>query len=209
MKAPFYSPVARNGFVRASFLGLTAALFLLSSGSAQQDRKILFERIFRSELVSVTPVYAEGRAGDSNAIVGLDTRANLMAIGGTLRGGILPSQSSASGRVVGHTTASIRLPAGVFLDKTKEIQIASGTGTFVADADNLRFEFSGTVIVRWVQDDSGNYTGIRWTDFSAGITKFEGKHEGSRGHFLGTRLLVGDPEITSQSGIIIYRLFKD
>jgi hypothetical protein len=60
----------------------------------------------------------------------------------------------------------------------------------------------------WTPDRSGHYNGVRWTDFSGTIFNVEGRHQGAKGHLVGTRLLIGDPDIRSQSGLIIVRLLR-
>jgi hypothetical protein len=168
--------------------------------SAQESA--LYEMVLRSGLTSTTPVYAEGHEGDENFIIGFNTTSDAFLITTGMPNGVVPQPSVDLGDPVGTAVSEIRLPEGTFVDTSSSIQIASGTATLTTPGGSL--SYTGTVIIRWVHDDQGNYQGTRWTDFSMGITDATGQFAGLAGHVVGTRFLVGTP-ITFQSGIMILR----
>jgi hypothetical protein len=71
--------------------------------------------------------------------------------------------------------------------------------------DSMSFDTRGTAIVHWCQDEQSRYNGIRRTDFSGTMTNIRGRDTDSKGHFFGTRLLLGDPQLRSQCGLITIR----
>ncbi len=171
---------------------------------AEAQDQILIERLFRSVLTSVTPIYESGQDGNQDAIVGLRTESTVFEIHEPIENGVIPKPLASDAEPLGRVVAELRFLGDARLDKSKPLQILVGKARFVSRG--MRFEAKGTSIVHWCKDDGGAYNGVRWTDFSGAITNIEGRHAGAKGHMVGTRLLVGDPEMKGQSGLIILRL---
>lgn len=164
---------------------------------------VLVERLFRSVLISVTPVYAEGQQGNPDAVIGLDTESKLFEINEPIEKGVIPKPRQSDAEPVGRSFAQLRCIGRARLDKSKPMQVLVGKAKCVGKTMN--FEAKGTAIVHWGKDENGNYNGVRWTDFSGTMFNIKGRPEGSKGHMVGTRLLIGDPEIEAQSGLVITR----
>jgi hypothetical protein len=191
-----------------TFVAMTTALYVSGVVGdlqlAKGQEPILIERLFRSVLTSVTPIYESGQEGNQDAIVGLRTESTVFEINEPIENGVIPRPRASDAEPLGRVVAELRFLADGRLDKSKPLQILVGKARFTGRA--LRFEAKGTSIVHWCRDEGGAYNGVRWTDFSGAITEIHGRHEGAKGHMVGTRLLVGDPEMTGQSGLIILRL---
>jgi hypothetical protein len=189
-------------------VAMVPALYVLGAVDglevAEAQEQILIERLFRSVLTSVTPIYESGQDGNQDAIVGLRTESTVFEINETIENGVIPKPRASDAEPLGRVVAELRFLGDATLDKSKPLQILVGKARFVSRG--MRFEAKGTSIVHWCKDDAGAYNGVRWTDFSGAITNIEGRHAGAKGHMVGTRLLVGDPEMRGQSGLIILRL---
>lgn len=187
-------------------MGFAVTIQGLAGGQrvAEAQEQILIERLFRSVLTSVTPIYESGQDGNQDAIVGLRTESTVFEINEPIENGLIPKPRASDAEPVGRVVAELRFLGDARLDKSKPLQILVGKAKFVSRA--MRFEAKGTSIVHWCKDDSGAYNGVRWTDFSGAITNIAGRHAGAKGHMVGTRLLVGDADMKGQSGLIILRL---
>ena len=149
---------------------------LAVSGAAVGQEPKVTERLFRSRLTSVTPVFAPGQAGNLNAVIGFDTESVVYEINEPIEKGVIPKPRQSEAEPIGRMHGELRLPAGERVDKSKPMQIFAGTAKFVSRG--MRFEGRGTSIIHWCQDGNGQYSGIRWTDFSGTITNIEGRHQG-------------------------------
>jgi len=174
--------------------------------NVQGQERVLIERLFRSILTSVTPLYEDGQDGNSDAIVGLRTESTVFEIQESIENGLIPKPRESDAAPLGRVVAELHFLGDARIDKSKPLQILVGKARFTSPA--MRFDAKGTSIVHWCQDDSGAYNGVRWTDFSGTITNIEGRHAGAKGHLVGTRLLIGDPELRAQSGLLILRLAR-
>lgn len=191
----------------AAVLGAVSFIWLSAvSQRAQAQEQILIERLFRSQLTSVTPIYEDGQEGNPDAIVGLRTESTVFEIKEPIENGLIPKPRESDAEPLGRIVANLRFMGDARADKTKPMQILVGKARFTSRA--TRFEATGTSIVHWCKDDGGAYSGVRWTDFSGAISEVEGRHAGAKGHLVGTRLLVGDPDLRAQSGLIILRLVR-
>ena len=191
----------------ATILGAVSVIWLLTTSQhAQAQEQVLIERLFRSVLTSVTPVYEAGQDGNPDAIVGLRTESTVFEIQEPIENGLIPKPRESDAEPLGRMVAELRFMGDARADKTKPRQILVGKAKFRGRA--ISFEATGTSIVHWCKDDGGEYNGVRWTDFSGAIAKVEGRHAGAKGHLVGTRLLVGDPDLRAQSGLIILRLVR-
>lgn len=170
-----------------------------------QELKVV-ERLFRSVLTSVKPVFAPGQAGNLNAVIGFDTESTVFEINEPIEKGLIPKPRQSEAEPIGRMHGELRLADGARVDKTKPMQIFVGTAKFVGRG--MKFDASGTSIIHWCQDGNGAYSGIRWTDFSGTVSNIEGRHQGAKGHLVGTRLLMGDPELKAQSGLLIARFME-
>jgi hypothetical protein len=142
--------------------------------------------------------------GNRDAVIGFDVESTVFEINEPIERGVIPKPRQSDAEPVGRMFSQLRLIGDQRVDKDRPMQMATGTARFVGRA--MRFEGRGTSIIHWCQDDAGRYNGIRWTDFSGTITHIEGRHAGAKGHLVGTRLLVGDPDLQGQSGLILLRL---
>jgi len=193
--------------VMASYAGMGPIGF--DRCTLANEEPVLFEIVLRTELVYSIPIYEQGHENDPTRIIGFSTAANTYLINAPMDSGILPPTEQDLGAPIGTTTGEIYFPAGVYLDKSLEFQIAGGSGMFTMSGATVSFE--GSSIIRWIQnpDDPSLQPGdVRWTDFSMGITETTGNLAGWKGHVVGTRLLTGSSQnpITFQSGIVIFRL---
>jgi hypothetical protein len=177
-----------------AFAGATVA-------SAQEPPVV--ERLFRSVLTSVTPVFASGQEGNMDAVIGFNTESTVFEINEPIERGFIPRPRQSDAEPIGRMFGELRCIGNARVDKSQSMQVFSGRARFVGRA--MRFEAAGTSIVHWCKDDSGPYNGIRWTDFSGEIRNIEGRREGGGGHVVGTRLLIGDPALRAESGLLIVR----
>ncbi len=177
-------------------------LYQAPSAGAQEHK--LTERLFRTVLTSVKPIYAAGHEGNPREVIGFHTESTVFEITEPIQKGIIPRQLPKGVEPIGRLHGELRLMGNARVDRSQPMQIFVGTAHY--EGRNMKFDAKGTSIIHWVQGAEGKYHGIRWTDFSGTITHLEGRREGSHGHLVGTRLLVGDPEEHLQSGLIILRL---
>ncbi len=192
---------------RVMFSVLLVAVSLCAVATPRKalgQQQTVVERLFRSVLTSVIPLYASGQEGDPNALVGLRTESTVFEINEPIEKGLIPKPQVSGAEPIGRMVGHLRCMDGGRVDKSKPMQIFVGTVTFRGRA--MKFEAKGTSIVHWCRGDNGAYNGVRWTDFSGAVTNIEGRHAGAKGHLVGTRLLVGDPDLKGQSGLIILRL---
>jgi hypothetical protein len=166
----------------------------------------LVERLFRTNIVSATPVFAEGQAGNRDAIIGFDVESILYEINEPIENGVIPRPRQSDPEPIGRMTAQLRCLGDAVVDKTKPMQLFVGRGRYVGTG--MRFNVRGTSILHWSKDDAGDYSGIRWSDFSGAISDVQGRHAGAKGHLVGTRLLIGDPDLRAQSGLVIVRFMR-
>ena len=192
--------------VAAVLVAVSVVWSLTGTQRAQAQEQILIERLFRSVLTSVTPIYESGQDGNPEAIVGLKTESTVFEIQEPIENGLIPKPRESDAEPLGRMVAELRFLGDARADKTKPMQILVGKTRFISRA--TRFEATGTSVVHWCKDDDGAYGGVRWTDFSGAITNIEGRHAGAKGHLVGTRLLVGDPDLRFQSGLVILRLVR-
>lgn len=186
-------------------LGVSLVVVWSASGSsAAAQEPELFEIVVRSGLTSITPIYETGQPGNQDAIIGFDVTSDVYLITVPVINGILPSPNVNLGDPIGTSISQVRLPAGTYVDKTLDYQTGMSTGTLTLDIGSL--SYSGSGVIRWVHDAAGTYQGVRWSDFSMGITEATGSLAGWGGQVVGTRLLVGDPSLTFQSSLTIFRL---
>jgi hypothetical protein len=191
-----------------TFLGLAVAILVgsiaMGTRTAAGQEHRLTERLFRSVLTSVTPVYAPGHEGDPREVIGFNTESRVFEINEPIEQGLIPKPRQSGAEPIGRMVGRLRCLGNARVDRTKPMQVFVGTARY--DGRNMQFTASGTSIIHWCQGADGQYNGIRWTDFSGTITHVEGRREGAHGHLVGTRLLVGDPDERLQSGLIIVRL---
>jgi len=194
------------GVVSAVLLSVTVVWAFAAPEMARGQEPVVVERLFRSVLTSVEPVYAPGEEGNADAVIGLDTESTLYEINEPIEKGLIPRPRQSDAEPIARMFGQLRCMGRARLDKSKPLQILVGRAKCVGRT--MRFEAKGTAIVHWGKDENGNYNGTRWTDFSGAMTGVEGRLEGTRGHVVGTRLLIGDPNLEAQSGLIIARLRK-
>ncbi len=197
---------------------LFAPLFGASMAKAANAPGQLVEYVFKTELTGVDAVY--NNSDGQTVIIGFDTSSTVHVIPSAVNSAIPPEL----GVTVGASQARIRFPDGVYLNRNTPYQRATMEGELIIGA--MAVHFKGTVVIRWVQElnntadmgdhtTAGTYSGIRWTDFSAGITRIEGALSDWTGHIVGTRFLVNiDPDMNIkvesfyQKGLVILRLMR-
>jgi len=195
--------MVRFSFLRVGAASIAACVLVMPQAARGQEPRLV-ERLFRSVLTDVTPIFESGQEGNPAAVIGFRTESTVFEIHEPIENGVIPRPRASDAEPIGRMFGELRCPAGEHVDKSQPLQIFRGTARFVGRA--MRFEAAGTSIVHWCRGDDGAYHGVRWTDFSGAITRIEGRHEGAKGHLVGTRLLVGDPQLQAQSGLLILRL---
>jgi len=170
-----------------------------------QDQ-VVVERLFRSVLTSVKPIFAPGQAGNPDAVIGFDTQGTVFEITEPIENGLIPRPRQSGAEPMGRTFGELRCIGNARVDRSKPMQIFVGKLKFVGRA--MKFDATGTSIIHWCKNDKGQYSGVRWTDFSGAISNVEGRHQGAKGHLVGTRLLIGEPDLKGQSGLLILRLLE-
>jgi hypothetical protein len=171
--------------------------------AAYGQERVVVERLFRSVLTSVKPVFAPGQEGQADAVIGFDTESTVFEINEPIEKGIIPKPRQSDAEPIGRMFGKLRCIGNDRADKSKPMQVFAGEARYVGRS--MKFDAKGTSIVHWCQDASGAYNGIRWTDFSGTMSNIEGRRPTARGHVVGTRLLIGDPKLEAQSGLIIVR----
>jgi hypothetical protein len=196
----------RFSFPRMLAASIVAWVLFAPNAAFGQEPKLV-ERLFRSVLTEVTPIFESGQEGNRDAVIGLRTESTVFEIHEPIENGLIPRPRASDAEPIGRMFGELRCLGGAHVDKSKPMQVFAGTARFVGRA--MQFEAAGTSIIHWCQGDDGAYNGIRWTDFSGAITRIQGRHEGAKGHVVGTRLLIGDPQLRAQSGMIILRLVDE
>jgi len=182
--------------------GALAAALVEPQVARGQEGPIV-ERLFRSQVVAVKPVFAPGQEGNPGEVIGFHVESAVFEINEPIEKGVIPKPRQSGAEPVGKVVAELRCLRNSRIDKNKPMQILRGKARFVGKT--MRFDAIGTAIIHWCKDDGGAYNGVRWTDFSGTMTNIEGRDAGAKGHLVGTRLLIGDPELQGQSGLIIVR----
>lgn len=167
-----------------------------------QERPVV-ERLFRSVLTSVTPVYLPGRQGQADAWIGFDTESTVFEINEPIEKGVIPKPRQSDAEPIGRMFGKLRCLGDTRVDKSQPMQVFAGEARYVGRS--MKFDAKGTSIIHWCQGADGQYNGVRWTDFSGTMSNIEGRRQGARGHVVGTRLLIGDPRLVGQSGLLIVR----
>lgn len=195
-----------ESYLRKGTMFLLAAAVVCTLAAPEvvrgQERAVV-ERLFRTVLTSVKPVFAPGQAGQANGMIGFDTESTVFEIREPIERGVIPKPRHSDAEPIGRLFGELRCIGDARVDKSQPMQVFIGTARYVGKS--LKFEGRGTSVIHWCQDGNGDYNGIRWTDFSGTMTNIEGRRQGAKGHLVGTRLLIGDPQLDAQSGLLIVR----